>query len=162
MMINTCSIFVSSKIWRRIVKKKRQSPKLHLAQFVAIIALSISIFLVVDFARRAAANYRVQREAERLQEQVDQAHEQQKKLLAKRSYVAGDLYVEDIARKELKWARAGETVVVVMPTSQVAAQTSPPSVEAQSVGPVAQTPVEAWWLTFFGDESLPRYIKATP
>ena len=144
------------------MKKKRQSSKLPMAQFVAIIALSISIFLVVDFARRAAANYRVQREAERLEQQVDYAHQQQQNLLAKRSYVASDLYVEDIARKELKWARTGETVVVVMTSPEVAGQTSPQSIQNQTVGPVAQTPVEAWWLTFFGDESFPRYTKASP
>jgi len=144
------------------VKKKRQSAKLPLAQFVAIIALSISLFLVVDFARRAAANYRVQREAERLEQQVEHAHQQQQNLLAKRSYVASDLYVEDVARKELKWARAGETVVVVMPTHDVAPLASQQSAEIRAVGPVAQTPIQAWWLTFFGDESFPRYTKATP
>jgi cell division protein FtsB len=144
------------------VKKKRQSPKLPLAQFVAIIALSISLFLVVDFARRAASNYRVQREAERLEQEVDQAQQRQQKLLAKRSYVASDLYVEDIARKELKWARAGETVVVVMPSFEAADQASSPMVQTQNVGPVAQTPIHAWWLTFFGDGSFPRYTKANP
>jgi hypothetical protein len=148
--------------WRNVVKKKRQSSKLPLAQFVAIIALSISIFLVVDFARRAAANYRVQREAQRLEQQVDLARQQQKKLLAKRSYVASDLYVEDIARQELKWARAGETVVVVMPTPETASQTTQQTLQSQTIGPVAQTPAQAWWLTFFGDESFPRYTKANP
>jgi len=141
------------------VGKKRQNSKLPWAQFIAIIVLSISIFLVVDFARRAAANYRVQREAERLEQQVSRARQQQQQLLAKRSYVASDLYVEDIARKELKWARSGETVVVVMPTLEVAAQASPQSIQTQSVGPVAQTPAQAWWLIFFGDESFPRYTK---
>ena len=144
------------------MKKKRQSAKLPLAQFVAIIALSISLFLVVDFARRAAANYRVQREAERLEQQVDNARQQQQNLLAKRSYVASDLYVEDVARKELKWARADETVVVVMPTPNIAPLVSQQSAEIRAVGPVAQTPIQAWWLTFFGDESFPRYTRATP
>ena len=144
------------------MKKKRQSSKLPLAQFVAIIVLSISIFLVVDFARRAAANYRVQREAERLEQQVEFAHQQQQNLLAKRSYVASDLYVEDVARKELKWARTGETVVVVLPTPNAATQVSRQSTQIQAVGPVAQTPSQAWWLTFFGDESFPRYTKANP
>ena len=144
------------------MKKKRQSSKLPLAQFVAIIALSISLFLVVDFARRAASNYRVQREAERLEQQVDQAQQRQQKLLSKRSYVASDLYVEDIARKELKWARVGETVVVVMPASETIDQVSSETIQAKSVGPVVQTPIHAWWLTFFGDGSFPRYTRANP
>ena len=144
------------------MKKKRQSTKLPWAQLIAIIALSISIFLVVDFARRAAANYRLQMEAQRLEQQLDLADQQQKRLLAKRSYVASDLYVEDVARHELKWARAGETVVVVMPTPEPAAQTNQQTIQSQTIGPVAQTPSQAWWLMFFGDESFPRYTKANP
>ncbi len=144
------------------MKKKRPGKKLPLAQFVAIIALSISLFLVVDFARRAAANYRVQREAERLEQQVELAREEQKRLLAHRSYVASDLYVEEVVRKELKWARKGEIVVVVMPTPQSTTQTSQEIIQSQTVGPVAHTPAQAWWLTFFGDDSLPRYTKASP
>jgi cell division protein FtsB len=144
------------------VKKKRQNSKLPLAQFIAIIVLSISIFLVVDFARRAAANYRVHREAERLEQQVEQTHLRQQKLLAKRSYVASDLYVEDVARQELKWARAGETVIVVMPTPEMVVPASQQTTQVQTVGSVAETPAQAWWLTFFGDESFPRYTKPAP
>jgi cell division protein FtsB len=144
------------------VKKKRQSAKIPVAQFVAIIALSISVFLIVDFGRRAAANYRVQREEERLNLELEQAHRQQKRLLARRSYVASDLYVEEVARKELKWARPGEIVVVVMPTPEAAAQPAPQSIQAVTAGPVAYTPTQAWWLLFFGDESFPRYTRATP
>jgi hypothetical protein len=59
------------------VKKKRQNPKAPVAQFVAIIALSISIFLIIDLGRRAAANYRVQREAERLAHEVELVKRQQ-------------------------------------------------------------------------------------
>ncbi|MCB0179510.1 MAG: hypothetical protein KDI62_14860, partial [Anaerolineae bacterium] len=64
------------------MKKKRQFTKAPLAQFVAIIALSISIFLIVDLGRRAAANYRTQREAEQLSQEVEAARQYQTKLLA--------------------------------------------------------------------------------
>jgi len=144
------------------VKKKKQSAKIPVAQFVAIIALSISVFLIVDFGRRAAANYRVQREEERLNQEVELAQRQQGRLLARRSYVASDLYVEEVARKELKWARPGEIVVVVMPTPEAAAQRSSQSVQAEKIGPVVHTPAQAWWLLFFGDQSFPRYTRATP
>jgi cell division protein FtsB len=132
------------------VTKKRPGPKAPIAQFVAIIALSISIFLIVDFGRRAAANYRVQREAERLSQEVQIARQQQADLLVRRSYVASDLYVEEVARRELKWASPGETVLAIMPTPEAVA----PSASANSVDVspalIVQTPVQAWWHLFFG------------
>ena len=133
------------------MKKKRQGPKIPLAQFVAIIALSISIFLIVDLGRRAAANYRIQREADRLSREVELARQQQAALLAQRTYAASDLYVEEVARNELKWARPGETVYVVLPTPE-ASVPSPHPPEKITHASGAQTPAEAWWLLFFGKQ----------
>jgi cell division protein FtsB len=141
------------------VKKKRQSSKVPLAQFVAIIALSISIFFIVDLGNRAAANYRVQREAERLSQEVEMARRYQEKLLARRSYVASDLYVEEMARQELKWARPGETVMVVMPTSEATTQLPQQNVQTATLGAIVHTPAQAWWLLFFGDNASSRYIR---
>jgi cell division protein FtsB len=135
------------------VTKKRQSPKIPIAQFIAVIALSISIFLIVDFGRRAAANYRVQREAERLSQEVEQARQQQVELLAWRSYIASDLYVEEVARRELKWAIPGETVIVVMPTPEAVAPPSALANVASDSGPIIQSPAQAWWHLFFGPQT---------
>ena len=132
--------------------KKRPGLKVPLAQFVAIIALSISIFLIVDFGRRAAANFRVQREAERLSQEVELARQQQADLLAWRSYVASDLYVEEVARRELKWASPGETVLVVMPTPEAATLAAGASEPAISASAIVQTPAQAWWRLFFGQQ----------
>ncbi len=134
------------------------STRAPLAQFIAIIALSISIFLIVDFGRRAAANYRIQREAERLSLEVDLARAEQEELLAQRSYVASDLYIEDVARRELKWAREGETVVVVMATPEALPQPVPAEAPETTViphNPAPQTPAEAWWQLFFGSDNSP-------
>lgn len=134
--------------------KKRQITKVPLAQFVAVIALSISIFLIVDLGRRAAANYRTQREAERLSQEVEAAKQYQGKLLAQRTYAASDLYVEEVARRELKWAKPGETVVVVLPTYEETAL-SPGKADVIKTPFVAKTPDQAWWLLFFGDKPPP-------
>jgi cell division protein FtsB len=147
--------------WRKVVTKKKQSSKVPLAQFIAIIVLSISVFFIIDFARRAAANYRVQREAERLTQEVETAQQQQEKLLARRSYVAGNAYIEEVARKELKWAKPGETVMVVLPTPEAVSSAAARATPAESIGRAARTPTEAWWLLFFGDSSA-SYAKATP
>ena len=135
---------------RDTASKKQSNSKAPLAQFVAIIALTISIFLIVDLGRRAATSYRIQREAERLSLEVEQTRQEQQTLLAQRSYVASDLYIEEVARKELKWARAGETVVVVMATPEAIAPLPQAKAEVVRVGPVPSTPAQAWWLLFFG------------
>lgn len=134
------------------MRKKLQSPKVPLAQFIAIIALTISLFLIVDFGRRAAANYRSQREAERLTQEVEAARRYQAKLLAQRTYAASDLYIEEIARKELKWVQPGEIVVVVLPTLEPSGSINPAAKTDQSRQTYVTSPQEAWWLLFFGDQ----------
>lgn len=144
------------------MKKRRQGPKLPVAQFVAIVALSISIFLIVDLARRAAANYRVQREAYRLEQEVKAVRDYQARLLARRTYVASDLYVEEVARNELKWARPGETVIVVLPTPEAEGARLQVTAGGQSTMPGVQTPLHAWQQLFFGDRPPPALSTARP
>jgi hypothetical protein len=144
------------------LKKKRPSAKLPVAQFVAIIALSISLFLIVDLARRAAANYRVQREAYRLTQEVESMRDYQAKLLSRRTYVASDLYVEEVARKELKWARPGETVVVVMPTPQAFVADDQAQQRGETPALLPQTPRQAWQQLLFGRRMPSLTSAATP
>jgi cell division protein FtsB len=132
------------------MKQRKPIAKAPIAQFVAIIALTLSIFLIVDFGRRAAANYRVQREADRLVQEVEAAKRYQTRLLAQRTYAASDLYVEEVARQELKWSKPGETVVVVLPTPE-AQYSEAAGVQAQGGGRVVTTPQQAWARLFFGD-----------
>lgn len=145
-----------------VSKKKRQNPRTPLAQFVAIIALTISIFLIVDLGRRAATNYRIQREAERLTQEVAAAREYQNKLLERRTYAASDLYVEAVARNELKWAKPGETVVMVLPTYETARAPNQPAVDAEQHVQVIKTPEQAWWELFFGDPPPGHFIAGAP
>lgn len=141
------------------MRKKIQAPKAPLAQFIAIIALTISILLIVDFGRRAAANYRSQREAERLSQEVEAARRYQAGLLARRTYAASDLYVEEVARRELKWVKPGETVIVVLPTFEPAGPIKPGSETTKKSAQVSVTsPQEAWWQLFFGDQ-LPTHLS---
>lgn len=132
------------------MKKKRQTAKLPVAQFLAIIVLSISVFLIVDLGRRAAANYRIQREAERLSQEVEAVKRYQAKLLAERTYAASDLYVEEVARQELKWTKPSETVVVVLPIYEKALLPAHQPKEIPNFPLIAKSPQQAWWNLFFG------------
>ena len=144
------------------MKKKTQYATAPLAQFIAIIALTISIFLIVDFGRRAAANYRSQREAARLTQEVEAASKYQAKLLARRTYAASDLYVEEVARKELKWVKPGETVVVVMPTLEPSRpiKTSAETLKAPSPG--STSPQQAWQRLFLGRQPVSHVPADVP
>ena len=143
------------------MKKKRSVPKLPIAQFIAIIALSISLFLIVDLGRRAASNYRIQREAERLNQEVEAARRYQSRLLAQRTYAASDLYVEEVARRELKWAKPNEVVVVVLPTPEAAHPLrTTPQVE-QTVRPI-DPPAQAGWQLFFGQRRPDSIAESSP
>lgn len=136
------------------MKKKKQGRQFPLTQFIAIIVITISLFLVVDFARRTAATYQIKNEAARLEEEVTAARARHQALQARLNYIQSDAYVEEIARTRLKWAREGETVVVVMAQPQATPTPSPDSQPASSSSVIPQSPWEAWWLLFF-DTSPP-------
>ena len=134
----------------RLSGRPRQGPQIELLDDL------------VDLARRAAANYRVQREAYRLTQEVETIRDYQAKLLARRTYVASDLYVEEVARKELKWAKPGETVIVVMPTPEAAVSANQTPQRGDTTSAVPQTPLQAWQQLFFGAPTLALSAAATP
>jgi hypothetical protein len=63
--------------------------------------------------------------------------------------------VEKVARQELKWAGLGETVLVVMPTPEAVALAGSLSAGPLETAPLIQTPVQAWWQLFFGQQIGP-------
>ena len=87
--------------------KKKRGPQFPLTQFIAIVVITISFFLVVDFARRTATIYRIKSEAVRLEEEVAEARARSEALEARLRYVQSDAYVEELARTQLKWAQPG-------------------------------------------------------
>ena len=138
--------------------KKRKQTNLPMAQFIAIIVLSISVFLVIDFGRRAANGYRIRREEARLQAELQSALEVQQILVARREHVKTDSYVESVARTELNWSRPSETVVVIMPTLE-APKLSPASVTFGTVSDQPDTPLQGWLNLFFPELRLFRFLN---
>ncbi len=129
--------------------KKKRGPQFPFTHFVAIVVITISLFIVVDFARRTAATYKIKNEAARLEDEVAAVRAHHQALQSRLSYVQGDAYVEEIARTQLKWAQPGETVVVVMATPQAAPSSEPGAEPAAPDFPPPESPWEAWWLRFF-------------
>ena len=129
--------------------RKKRGREFPLAQFIAIIVLTISLFLVVDFARRTAATYQIKGEAARLEEEVSAVHARRQALEVRLNYVKSDAYVEEVARTQLKRAREGETVVVVMATPIPVPLPEEQGSSSSTETFVPQTPWEAWWFIFF-------------
>jgi cell division protein FtsB len=129
--------------------RKRKNIELPVAQFIAVIVFSISVFLIIDFGRRAATGYRVYREEKRLEAQLEAAKQTREILLARKEYVKTDTYIEEVARNELKWSKPGETVIVVMTTPGIVSS-SPASTNRLVLNDsVDNTPLHAWLILFF-------------
>jgi cell division protein FtsL len=130
------------------MSKKQQRLGIPFTQVIAIIAVVVALFLVVDFGRRAAANYQMNSEVIKLEQEVAAEKERQQRLLAEKTYVQSDAYIEKVAREELKWGRRGEVQVILMLTPQ-APPASPPEASPQETAPPKEHWQE-WWDFFFG------------
>lgn len=136
------------------MKKKRPS-QFPLIQFTVIVVVTVSVLLVVGFARRTAATYQVRNEEARLEAELVAAKEHHQDLQKRLEYVQSDAYVEEIARTQFKWARPGEVVVVVMATPVPAPTPPAPGQPTSDEEVIAQSSWEAWWMVFF--ESPPPH-----
>jgi cell division protein FtsB len=128
-------------------KKKRQRT-VPFTQIVTIVVATMAISMIVDFGRKATANYRARNEEARLEQRIAAERAQHQALLARRAYVQTDQYVEQVAREELKWVRSGEIVVVPVPLYRVPPPTpEPPPAPTELIQREAHW--QAWWSLFF-------------
>jgi cell division protein FtsB len=129
--------------------KKKRAPQFSLTNFIIVILVTIALFLIVDFGCRAATNYRINNESQRLRDGVADLRARHEMLRKRLEYVQGDAYVEEIARTQLKWTRPGETVVVVV----TPAGTPPDPVSGVAPLPdrlsAPQSDWLPWWFLFF-------------
>ena len=133
----------------------KNPPLISGTQFVAIVVLTVSIFLIVDFGRRTTAGYYVSQAEKRLKEEIQVELERRAELEARRDYVASDAYVEEWARKHAHMIHPGDRPLILMTP-----QSSEARVEIVRLAePPAEKPVPNWyhwWLLFFPEESPSR------
>jgi cell division protein FtsB len=137
------------------MSRPKNPPLVSGAQFLAIVVLTISIFLIVDLGRRATAGYHVTQAGKRLRQEIDAALVRQEELRARRDHVASDSYVEEWARQEGHMIHPGDKpLILVTPQTR-----RPPAPQAAPVDESAaeRTPnwVE-WWLLFFDSTPTAR------
>ena len=135
-------------------KKKRQRT-VPFTQIVTIVVATMAISMIVDFGRKATANYRVRKEEARLEQQIAAERAKQEALLARRAYVQTAPYVEQVAREELKWVKPGEIVVVPVPLYRKPVPT-PETPPAPTELVQREAHWQAWWSLFF-DRPPPEF-----
>ena len=127
------------------MSKAKRHRTVPFTQLVTVVVATMAISMIVDFGRKATANYRIQREEIRLEQEIAAERVQHEALLARREYVQTDEYVEQVAREELKWARAGETVIIPIPLKR-----KPPPTPETSPAPGKLSQREFYWQEWWG------------
>jgi cell division protein FtsB len=134
--------------------KKKINPKSTFNKFFAIFVLTLSLFLMADLGRRAAANYTINQQAEGYRQQLAGVTAEHDRLEEELAYVRSDAYVEEIARTQLKWSRPGEKTVILVSEDP---QQNIPTPAIELAAQAAQRPAENpgwldWWFLFFDKE----------
>ncbi|MBI2952958.1 MAG: septum formation initiator family protein [Chloroflexi bacterium] len=115
--------------------------RLIVAVLVAVLGL-----LLFSFSSLALSGYRLNQQAESLQQEIQALKAKNEELQKQSRYLESDEGIEKMAREQLGWVKPGETGIVTVPSkAQVTGtSTSPPS--QSRVVPNWQR----WWDLFFG------------
>ena len=119
----------------------RRLPKLSLTRAVAILAALAVGYFIFTAVGDALLSQRLNRDEQRLQQEIDNLEQDQAQLQSIRDYLRTDEYVERIARRVLGLVRPGETLVVVSSNVQPTPAATPQ--------PDAAAP-DSWWEQLYG------------
>jgi cell division protein FtsB len=130
-----------------MMKSSKNPPLISGTQFVAIVVLTMAVFLIVDFGRRATAGYYVSQAEKQLQTEIAAELELQGQLKARRDYVMSDEYVEKWAREHAHMVRPGDQPLILV--TPRAPQSIPVSRPEGNPAPVTPAPAwHQWWHLF--------------
>jgi hypothetical protein len=93
--------------------KKRSG--VSVIQFVALIAATIALSLLVDFGRKVVLYRHLLLEEARLDQAIEREENRQQYLEWLKGHVQTAQFVDEWARTEWKWVKPGETLVVPNP-----------------------------------------------
>lgn len=133
-------------------KKKLDFPT---AQFFIVITMGLSLFLLFGITHRVALNYRVHQRKVVLEQHYAMLVQENAQLVQKYQKVQSNAYVESVARRELRWSRPGEKMVVVIAPPHAGSISTTPletsSIPVPPEAPVAKSdePLDQWVELFF-------------
>ena len=136
---------------KRLIQPKNLS-LISGTQFVAIVVLTIAVFLIVDFGRRTTAGYYVSQAEQRLLAEIQAELDRRAELMTHRDYVASDAYVEEWAREQAHMIRPGDQPFFLITPESPQGRVDP----IQSIKPQSSSEPYPnwyrWWLLFFGQD----------
>ncbi len=129
----------------------KNPPLISGTQFVAIIVVTIAIFLIVDFGRRATAGYYISQAEKSLKADIQVELTRQAQLKERREQVKSDEYVEEWAREEAHMIRPGDQpLLLITPESSPEGENMPPLALATMSPPARNW--HSWWRLFLDTE----------
>jgi cell division protein FtsB len=140
-------------------KTQRRRDQLSSMQMMFAAILAIGLLLAINFSSRIAAGQPLQQLHAQVEDEIEQLEREQAALIAERDFVRSDAYVEQWARDEGKMVRAGEHLVIPVPSANTPRQDE--AAVRQLVVPVETTPPgpepwQVWWALFF-DSPVPDF-----
>jgi cell division protein FtsB len=110
-------------------------------QIAAIVFFTFTLFFVWDFSQRILTNVRLAQTEQRLEQQVGKADATHAALVEIKKNVQTDAYIEEKVRRDWRWAREGDKVIVP--------QITPAPTAAPNVAQPAPLPEKPWWEDWF-------------
>ena len=128
----------------------KHPPLISGAQFVAIVVVTIAVFFVVDFGRRATAGYYVSQAEKSLKADIRAQLTRKAELEVTREFIASDAYVEQWARESHMKRLGDQPLIIVTPQSPQSPMSVPPSQTVSESSPGGNW--IHWWQLFFEAE----------
>jgi cell division protein FtsB len=115
-------------------------PRLTLTRAVAIVAALVVGYFVFTAVGDMLLSQRLNRDEARLQQEISGLEQDEQRLLAIKSYLATDEYIERVARRVLGLVRPGERLVLVSSSAQ----------PTPAATPSEGAEVRRWWEDLYG------------
>ncbi|MBM4431139.1 MAG: septum formation initiator family protein [Chloroflexi bacterium] len=114
---------------------------------VTVMVCTAVVFFTLAFGGKALEGYRLQRQNARLKAEIAALQEKQQELQADLEHVRSPDYVEEVAREQYRWTKAGEKLMITIfcyrPTAEGVASSPPAPSGSTSSPPTSYWP--EWW-----------------
>jgi cell division protein FtsB len=125
---------------------KREPRRLPLppTDILAVLVSTAAVFFALAFGGKLLEGYRLQRHNAMLRAEIGVREGQQDELERRLAYVKTPAYVEQVAREQYKWVRAGESLVVTIFRHRSAAEPTPAPPTGAATGTTVTQAVSYW------------------
>jgi len=136
-------------------RQPRRSGSISSLQWMFAVILAVGLILTINFSTRIAAGRPLLEAYEAVKDEITLLEAEQTRLITERDYALNDFYVEGVTRGRGKMVRAGEKLIIPVPSqTTILATPIPPEVGAFDSGYDQPENWELWW-SLFSDNPPP-------